>query len=537
VIAWTALVCVLASAGPTSSTAAPARVAIVIGYNGAGEAGRPVLSYADDDAARLYLAELPESDRAWLLTTFDADSARLFPDLAAVSRPPTKQELTRVLGEAFWRLRELKEEGRATELVFSFAGHGDVSPAGEGFVVLADGAFMRGDLVVQVVRASPADLNHVLLDACASYFMVAARGARAPSTGAGDEATAAAVPLTPELLSAIAPSPVDDAAAWARTGTLVSTSDSAAVHESGALGAGVFSYLLRSALAGAGDVNGDGRVEYAEAAAFIASASAAITDPRARLRVHAVAPAQRPNVALGDLTRGGDRRFLALDVAADHVRVLDAHGVPYAELRRPSRAPVLIALQGSAHYVIQVGDREATLVPRTAGAYALSSLSFAPAPKRRGAEGAFEALFAHTYDASYVAGFVTTSRLPTPRAGPAFAVPFVEGAAPPFRWPLGQIAVGSFVSAGVLAAASATCAVMNLVRFGELQTAFETSATIDGDLAFEVEAWRTASTVGGALALGASLAGAAAWWGAAQDDGPELSIVPGSGSVDGGGPR
>ena len=503
----------LSMSTPTPSlSAAPARVTIVVGYDGDGGGARPVLAYADDDAARLYLAALQDSERAWLLTTFDDDSARVFPELTRTARAPTKAELGRVLGEAFWQLRAWHDAGRQTELVFSFAGHGDVSAAGEGFLVFADGALTRSELGAQIVRASPADVNHVLIDACASYFMVNARG----------EATAPAVPLTPALLELVRPKVVDDPAAWARTGTLVSTSSAAAVHESSALGSGVFSYLLRSALAGPGDTDGDGDIEYGEAAAFIAAASAGIDDPRARLQVHARAPLQRPHVALSDLRVGEGRRFLDVDVAAvDHVRVLDQHGLPYVELRRGRRGQaVTIALHGSAFYVVQVGAREATLVPRTAGAYALSSLRFEDSPRARGADGAFIGLYETPFDDSFVQGFLATSSSPAPLAGEAFSVSWATSGAPPVRPPWAAMTTGAFVAAATLTAASSASAVMNLVTFGELQRSFAQTATIDPDLSLSVEAWRTTATVTGAAAVGAVVLGAGTWWLANEQEQP-----------------
>ena len=507
------LLSLTASSSSTSTTAVapPARVTIVVGYDGDGSGARPVLAYADDDAARLYLAALQDSERAWLLTTFDDDSARVFPELTRTARAPTKAELGRVLGEAFWQLRAWHDAGRPTELVFSFAGHGDVSAAGEGFLVFADGALTRGELGAQIVRASPADVNHVLIDACASYFMVNARG----------ETTAPAVSLSPALLELVRP-PVDDAAAWARTGTLVSTSGAVAVHESSALGSGVFSYLLRSALAGPGDTDGDGDIEYGEAAAFIAAASASIDDPRARLQVHARAPSQRPHVALSDLRIGEGRRFLDVDVAAvDHVRVLDQHGLPYVELRRGTRGKaVTIALHGSAFYVVQVGTREATLVPRTAGAYALSSLRFEDSPRARGPDGAFAGLYETPFDESFVQGFLATSSSPAPLAGEAFTVSWATSGAPPLRPPWGAMTTGAFVAAATLTTAASVSAVMNLVTFAELQRRFERTATIDPELALSVEGWRTTATITGAGAVGAVVLGAGTWWLAHEQEQP-----------------
>lgn len=266
-----------------------------------------------------------------------------------------------MLGEVSWLIRKARQARRKTELVFYLAGHGDVSAGGECFVVLADGPFTRTDLDIQVVQASPADVNHVLLDACASYFMVwRSAGAKSQS-----------VPLTPELLDVLKSpvAPRSDPSAWERTGILVSTSSAAEVHESAEVGGGVFSYLLRSALSGAADVSGDGIVEHAEAAAFIAAASAAIEDPRARLKVHARAPPQSPHAALINLEESGAEHFLVLDGRRPvHLRILDARGVPYAELYAGDARPLLIALVGNPFYIVKRGDVQAVLVPRHAGA-------------------------------------------------------------------------------------------------------------------------------------------------------------------------
>ncbi|MBM4283309.1 MAG: hypothetical protein FJ137_22050 [Deltaproteobacteria bacterium] len=269
VASWAAVaaVCTAGSAwaAPSSAVAADAagtaRVAVVVGYNGGSPDPRPPLSYADDDAARLFLQLAPTAQRAWIQTTFDKDSARAWPDLADVARAPTREALAGALGEAFWLLRQQKARGKATELVFAFAGHGDLDDAGRGFVVLADGGFTRDDLARQVLEPSPADVNHVVVDACSSYFFVKSRGGGAKDGGA-DHAHASA-PLPPQLLDVLRPQGGDfvDANVRARTGLIVSTSTAAEVHESSTLGAGVFSYLLRSALTGVADVDGNGRVE------------------------------------------------------------------------------------------------------------------------------------------------------------------------------------------------------------------------------------------------------------------------------------
>ena len=83
---------------------APLRYTVIVGVN-EGPGDRPVLSYADDDAARLFLLLSQESEKAWLLSTFDPPSARTYPDLSSIARAPTTSELARVLGEAYWLIR------------------------------------------------------------------------------------------------------------------------------------------------------------------------------------------------------------------------------------------------------------------------------------------------------------------------------------------------------------------------------------------------------------------------------------------------
>jgi hypothetical protein len=488
------------------------RVVVVVGYNGGAPDPRPALSYADDDAARLFLQLAPTAQRAWILTTFDKDSARAWPDLADVARPPTKETLAGALGEAFWLLRQQKARGATTELVFAFAGHGDVDDAGRGFVVLADGGFTRDDLARHVLEPSPADVNHVVVDACSSYFFVKSRGGNAAGA-------AASVPLSARLLDVLNPQGGDfvDAAVRARTGLIVSTSTAAEVHESSELGAGVFSYLLRSALTGVADVDGNGRVEYAETAAFLSGAQAVLEDPRARLDVFAEPPLQRPHAALVDLARSGASAFLAVDERKPvHLRVLDPRGAPYAEVNVAGDRPVFMALLGQPFFLVQRGDEEAVLVPRSAGAYALSSLSFAPAPVARGDDrtrGPFARLFARALDRGFVDGFLSTSTLPAPSGGALFAPVWAASGAPPARVPVGTIGGVVLGGAVVVGAGAVSALVGNQLAFAELQATFAQTGQIDAATSLEVEGWRNAATAltVGAVGLGLTGGGLVLW--------------------------
>lgn len=509
-----ALALAASTAGLPAAAEGPARFVVVVGHNGgAGDARaeRRALAFADDDAARLFMQLAPSSERAWLLATFDAESARSWPDLTDVARPPTRESLARVLGEVGWLVRAQQKLGRTTELVFAFAGHGDVTDAGEGYIVLADGPFTRTDLESQVLAPSPADLNHVFIDACASYFMVQARGS-------GESGR---VPLTPGLLDVLRAT-ARTQAVRARTGVLVSTSSASDVHESSELRSGVFSFLLRSALAGAGDTNGDGRVEYVEAAAFIASASASLADPRARLHVHAQPPDQRPHAPLLDLARSGARHFLSVPGDA-HLRIFDARGVPYAEVH--TARPVLLALVGNPYYVVQRERQgraeEAVLVPRAAGAYALSALSFEDSLRARAERPSpLAGLFATRLEPGFLGGFLVTSELAAPTMGPRFDVAWAPTGAPPLKVPVGAIGVGALVAAGLAGAGAGVAAMGNQMAFDALKSTLETTGQLDPKVSLEVEGWRnlaTNLTLGG-LALGLA-GGGLVLWSFSLDDG------------------
>lgn len=499
-----------ADTNAADGTGGPARFLVIVGYNGgAGDiAGpkRPPLSFADDDAARLFLQLAPSAERAYLLATFDKESARAWPELTDVARPPTREALAQVLGEVGWLVRAQKKLGRSTELVFAFAGHGDVTDAGEGYIVFADGPFTRTDLETQVLEPSPADTNHVVVDACSSYFMVQARGSSSGESGK--------VPLTPKLLDVLQ-ARSRAAALRARTGVIVSTSSATDVHESTELQSGIFSFLLRSALAGAGDTNGDGRVEYVEAAAFIAAASAGLADPRARLRVHASAPEQRPHAPLLDLKQSRAEHFLAVQGPA-HLRILDARGVPYAEVN--TDRPVMLALVGNPFYVVQRGSadgtEEAVLVPRAAGAYALSSLSFEDSPRARGASsGITEGLFSSPLGEGFVQGFLAEADMAPPLQGPAFAVAYAPAGSPPFRLPVRGVGVGTLVAAGLVGAGAGAAVVGNQLAFDQLKANLEKTGQLDPQLSLEVESWRNTATglTLGAVALGLAGGGLYLW--------------------------
>ena len=422
-----------------------------------------------------------------------------------VARAPTAEELARTLGEAFWQMRKDKESGAVTELVLYFAGHGDITEGGEGFVVLADENLTRSMLESEVLVPSPATTNHLLIDACASAFMLP-RGGK-PGAPAGEA-------VNPALFLKRSPAAEE---AWSRTGAIVATSDAGAVHESTEVSGGLFSFALRSALVGAGDVNGDGRVEYGEAAAFIAAQSAQAKDARARLSVTARAPAQSPHAALADLSRTGATHFLVVDQPrAASLRVLDDHGSPYADVHREAQAPpAVLALMGSAYYVVENGDQEAVLVPRRNGAYALSSLSFKKAPRARASAGGVADLTgpkALAFGPQFMEGYLLgADELVGPLPATPMTVSYAVDGAPELKIPWWTLAGTAGTASAILAAAAVASAVGNSLSLSDLDREFQRTGTLDPALSLQTDTWLAASlSLGvGAVATGVVAGGLA----------------------------
>src|ERR1700733_3095933 len=104
-----AIAVVLAS-GPEMRAPASERAstfALIVTSNRSTRVSRPDLRYADDDGAKYYdMFRLiaSEGDVA-LLTTFDADTQRLFPHLLGIARSPTEAQVTAVVKDFTDRIR------------------------------------------------------------------------------------------------------------------------------------------------------------------------------------------------------------------------------------------------------------------------------------------------------------------------------------------------------------------------------------------------------------------------------------------------
>ncbi len=360
----------------------------------------PVLSYADDDAARFHDFTASFAQRALLFTVLDTDSQRLHPHLAAMSSPPRRAALETALAQLVPALQADRRAGRSPVVFFTFSGHG-VADTGQTHLALLDDTIDQA-WIERHLLALPAQAIHLVVDACHAEGLVTSRGAIAGEMSATtrefDEEERVALLRTGILER------------YPHVGALLASSAGRQSHEWSAIRSGVFTHELLSALSGAADVNVDGRIAYSEAAAFIAAANRQVTDPRARPRVISLPPKHdlnAPLMALAWIERkgllggraGGLGHFQIEDDRG--VRLIDAHLEPHALLR--------LVVPTTTRLWLRSGDREAAFQARPGETTNLASLSFAPLrAKARGAaaDALRRGLFAHPYGPGYYRGWV-----------------------------------------------------------------------------------------------------------------------------------
>jgi hypothetical protein len=259
----------------------------------------------------------------------------------------------------FERLRELNTimaadvaRGDEPELFFVYAGHGDVDATGQGYVNLHDAKLTRADLYREIIAPSKARFVHVIVDACKSYFMVNARGSKHWVDDRVDPANDKSDAQVKAFLEE------EQLERYPRAGVIVATSGDQETHEWSRYQGGILSHELRSALSGAADVNGDGRVEYSELRAFLAAANARVKHPEARVEVFSRPPALDRHRALVNLRAaqpdGRAARFLHFASGlAGRFNIEDDRGVRYADLNKEAGAAFDVVVSGRRSYFVR----------------------------------------------------------------------------------------------------------------------------------------------------------------------------------------
>ncbi len=397
---FTLLAIVMALAIPAAASE-PVIYAIHIGVNQPPVGSDlPVLSYADDDAARFQEFTAPFAKRASLFTVLDADSQRLHPRLAARCKPPRRADLEAALARLAPALRADRQAGRSPVVFFTFSGHG-VADAGQTRLAVLDG-FIDQAWIERHLLALPAEAIHLVVDACHAEGLIRSRGAIA------GEVSAQTRELDGEERVALLRAGLLDR--YPHVGALLAASAGRQSHEWTAIRSGVFTHELLSALSGAADVNADGRIAYSEAAAFIAAANRGVKDPRARPQVISLPPRLDQNAPLMALSWVGQKGLLGgragglghFQIEDDRgVRLIDAHLEPPALLR--------LVVPTTGRLWLRSGDREAAFQARPGQTTHLASLTFEPLrAKARGAaaNALRRGLFAHPYGPDYYRGYV-----------------------------------------------------------------------------------------------------------------------------------
>jgi hypothetical protein len=197
--------------------------AVIVGDN-VGGSGQQPLRFAEDDAQRVaqVLVELGHYDASDVRTLLRPDAAHL---LAAVDDVAT-------------RARANSERGEPTQVLFYFSGHARATAVNLGDEELSL-ATLRDKL-----RAVPSTITIVVLDACQSGSFSRIKGAQP----AADFSYNSVSGITQKGLAVMASSTAEELS-----------------QESDQLKSSYFTHHLVTALRGAGDADGDGRVSLDEA--------------------------------------------------------------------------------------------------------------------------------------------------------------------------------------------------------------------------------------------------------------------------------
>lgn len=384
--------------------AKPRRYAMIVAHSGnAGAELRP-LEYADDDGARYHELFSKLADDVRLYTVLDASSQRIHPAIAKVARIPRRDEVLRGLGEVFAQMRRDAQAGHETIFYFVLVGHGHVGDGGEGNITLLDGTFSRTDMFQELLAKSPATTNHIVVDACNAYFMVHRRNGSA----VGPARTTAVQTFVDR----------EDLQRYPNTGVLLSTSSEKDTHEWAAYRAGVFSHELRSALAGAADVNGDGEIAYSEVSAFLAAANQHVAS-QARIEVYSRPPASDLKRPIVDLRAATFAHWLHVPAGKPlRMYLEDSRGVRYLDAHLGGKHGVVLGLTPSPHYFVRTpdGTRETKLVLAQRSRLDLdpARMTSSGLSARGAVEQSFRLhLYAEPFDADYYRGFVASQATPS----------------------------------------------------------------------------------------------------------------------------
>jgi hypothetical protein len=389
--------------GSQPASAATALFSLAIGYNGVpasgGVAGAGELSFADDDALAVHALARTIARRSLVLTLPDRATQTRF-ESSGEARPPSIAELRRVLAEMQADIRAAVRAGDEVSVWFYYSGHGWLDDRGRANLTLADGALSQELLYEEILPALRGQAVHLMIDACHAEALIRQR-----------DVTAQTVELSPsEVASASLRRRLDQ---LPDVGVIMASASNTQAHEWDDYQTGVFTHELLSGLRGGADVNGDGRVEYSELAAFLAAANRQISDPRGRLTTLVVAPKLYPRAAIVD-TRAA-RATAHLQGLAHHLgrfQIDDPRGNRLLDLRTEPGFVVDLVVPAGERLLVGNETHEASVLVSLDRPTNLEDLVLEDRPVRaRGvvAESMRRGLFGAEFGPSYYRGFVDSS--------------------------------------------------------------------------------------------------------------------------------
>ncbi|HKO51459.1 MAG TPA: caspase family protein [Polyangiaceae bacterium] len=404
---WLGTLFVAAAVACTSTANAATRLhALVVGNNAAfpvaGEESLPALApleYADDDAAAISELIGGVAASLHLLTVMDAATQTLYPKLVAAARPPSLAAVEQAVSAIAAEIERDRARGDQSVVWLFFSGHGSASYRGEPALALSDGAMRREYLYQRVLARLPAAYVHLLVDACHAESIVRPR-----------DSNAEVVSVAPEVANALLVR--STLAGFPNVGAILVSSRDAQAHEWDAIGHGVFTHELLSALRGAADVNGDRLIEYSEISAFMSAANRGIGDARARVAISLRAPALNRRAPLLDLSAYPPATvswLVGVSGRRGVIQILDALGRRLLTLHNALDLSTSLLLPPSSTLYVVARGEEAQFSARPGQITRFADLEFVRSPSRsRGLSGANleRGLFVIPFGRGYYEGFI-----------------------------------------------------------------------------------------------------------------------------------
>lgn len=486
-----------------SAQAAPVSYAIIVGNNapperGATEEYLQPLHYADDDAIRYYQL-FSKIGNARLFSVLDTNTQRRYPQLAALSAPPSLDNLLQAVADYASSMSADRARGDQPIFYFIFSGHGAQDKEGGSFLALEGASLTQDILYDEILARLPSTYSHVIVDACHAGGVVGIRGGFF-----ADEVEGRTKTLSAKESQAILST--RRLARFPQVGVILASSLGQEAHEWSEVESGVFTHELLSGLLGPADVNRDEKIEYTEIQAFVAAANRNIKDPRAVPQIVVRAPKSNQNVALMSLAAVRSQRVLKGEFGKlGHFFLELENGQRYLDAHLSIDAKVSVIVLDSQRVFLRTDTQEAQLPPRKE--VFLSDLKWSA--RRVAAKGSIDAayrsaLFSSPFGATYYQGYVDSIGA----IGVSFPLTIAKARAQSLSETSVQknFAIGLSAVAGLATLTAATTTVVaHNARSDYMDTDLQKPAH---EARLRYERYRTVAIAASASAL---LAGAASW--------------------------